>query len=114
MRYPRWTTSAYGRGIEDAVPAVSGVYAVGRITRVHGLVNDVVWLYVGQSRNLRRRYTQHTQRYEPNRVLEAIRNDYDHEFWWTAVALDRLDEVERDLIAELQPEGNQRHRRRPA
>lgn len=115
MKTPKWHVSAYGRGIESSVPTTSGIYAVVHTARIHGLATDVQWLYIGQSRNLRRRCNQHTHWQEPNPALEAIRNTYDYEFWWASVAVEDLDEVERDLIDHLRPAGNRiRGRRKSA
>jgi len=111
MKNVKWTVSTYGRGIPAAVPRVSGIYAIGRVGRLHGLITDIEWLYVGQSRDMRRRYEQHTHRLEPNPALEAIRDTYDHEFWWIPVTAERLDSVERELIFALQPPGNTLHRK---
>ncbi|OBI60631.1 GIY-YIG nuclease family protein [Mycobacterium sp. E796] len=112
MKVPNWRVSAYGRGIESSVPTTTGVYAIVHAVRVHGLATDVQWLYVGQSKNLRRRCNQHTHYQEPNPALENIRNSYDYEFWWATVPAEFLDEVERDLIDHLQPPGNRIRGRR--
>ncbi len=114
MKQLHWTTSLYGRGLEAAVPTASGVYVIAHVTRLHGLPIHINWLYVGQSKNLRRRYCEHVHWTEPNPSLDAIRLDHTHEFWWVTAPVDELNTLEADLIDQLNPPANRRRGNRPA
>jgi excinuclease UvrABC nuclease subunit len=108
MTRPRWAACSYGRGLEAVVPEASGLYAVVEVSRLHGLPTSMVWLYVGQSKNLRRRYREHVHWTEPNPGLDAVRLSHSHEFWWTASPHQSLNAIEADLIDQLAPSANRR------
>lgn len=87
----------------------SGLYAILRAPRVHGL--PVAWEigYVGKTRNLRRRFREHVVPWrERSRALRAssIHRDPDWEFWFREFEVTQLDRGERELIRRVRPSLN--------
>lgn len=110
-RFNQWTPILYKEGLSSAAPAVSGIYAIIKVKRVGGLPLSSEVLYIGQSRNLRRRFGQHVDESEPNPYLFEISTQSvgrDLEFWWLPVSPQLLNNVEADLIRLLKPPANRR------
>lgn len=108
-----WRQCQYGHGLEDAVPAVGGIYVIVKTTKMHGLPIACEWIYAGQSKNLKRRYRQHHHWTEPNPGLDALRYQESYEFWWAAAPPEALNEIEADLIYALNPSANRQAGNRP-
>ncbi len=98
-----WRVAKFGPGLERAVPEIRGVYSLVRARRSHSLLVGLQHLYIGQSKNLQRRWIQHADDREPNPGLNRIAHREDLEFWWRPVELRSVDAVENALIRELQP-----------
>lgn len=107
----KWTHSTYRPGLEMAIPTTSGIYVIAAVERFEGLPLETRPLYVGKSKNLRRRTRQHHDLLEPNPHLNGVGTTQALEIWWTRVAEDELDDVEDNLIAALDPPANRRKRR---
>lgn len=92
----------------EHAPAVPGVYAYAESDdAVHGLPTDLRWVYVGQTTSLKRRLQHHSavaETYIPLR--KWLRQETPREVWFTAVNTTLLDQVERDLVATLNPRLN--------
>lgn len=109
MKTDGWRVASYSRLYAHQVPQISGVYTLLKVKRVHGIPVAVDPVYVGQSRNLRRRWREHLGANEPNPSLQWLENEV--EFWWTALPEHQLDAAEASLIDELCPAANRRRRR---
>lgn len=82
----------------------SGIYVVKHVERVMGLPLVDKIIYVGQTKNLKRRFREHcSPRSEHNLGLMHASAEEELEFWFTFVSKDELDVTERTLIAELDP-----------
>lgn len=82
-----------------------GVYAIGRVDRLHGLPVRAEWAYVGRTDSLRRRLLEHTPWIESNPGLRAWvkRNRDKLEVWLFAADAAMSRQLERTLIREIQP-----------
>jgi excinuclease UvrABC nuclease subunit len=101
-----WASAVFGVGLETVIPQVSGVYVIASVTRVRDLPVLVRPVYAGQTKNLRRRWREHSSHQETNPRLIGLADRHDHEFWYKKVGQSRLDNEEAELIDELKPEGN--------
>lgn len=83
----------------------SGVYAIGRVERLHGLPVSAEWAYVGRTESLRRRLLEHLPTVEENPGLRAWlrRNRERLEVWLLAADSSVSRRLERTLIKEIQP-----------
>ena len=93
-------------GHQSRIPAVSGLYAILRAPRLHGLPVEWEIAYIGKTLNLRRRFREHAIPWrERSRALRgsSIYRDPDFEFWYRELGADQLDRGERDLIRRIQP-----------
>lgn len=93
------------------VPGSPGVYAIG--SRPPTLLHDVglpfaklyTLLYVGQSSNLRRRFSDHSRAGSQLRdTIGAVFSSLD--FWWMTCPQESLDEFEARLIVAFGPTAN--------
>src|SRR5687767_5185966 len=95
------------QGVLDArVPAVSGIYAILRAPRLHGLPIEWEISYIGKSLNLRRRFREHAIPWRERSIAlrgSAVYRGPDLEFWYQELEPDQLDRGERDLIRRVQP-----------
>jgi excinuclease UvrABC nuclease subunit len=103
----KWRTAHYGPGLENRIPARSGVYVLARTDRAFGFPTRIEVLYVGRSNNLKRRWREHTSRHELNAGLAGLRSG-DTEFWWVTVPDTDTRRLEHELIEALRPGFNQR------
>jgi hypothetical protein len=89
------------------VPEISGVYAYAHTTAIGGLPIALQWVYVGQTRNLRRRLQEHEDFREPNVELGFwLRTSQGAEVWCVPLPSGRLAPVEVSLVRELRPKFN--------
>ncbi len=93
------------------LPAKPGIYVVGHDERFEGLETARTYVYVGQSRNLRRRVEEHTVLKEENPDLREYlrKNQYRAKFWFTTEigeGANSLTRLERRLIRRFDPEFN--------
>jgi hypothetical protein len=106
MRAP-WRHVDYHQMYGSDLPRAPGVYAVLRVKRTSGIPVSLNVLYVGKSRNLHKRFSQHTDPYrQHNKILNALLDKPELEFWYVPVEVADLDTVERRLIRELAPSAN--------
>jgi len=97
--------SMQGR-LQIQVPTSSGLYAILRVPRVHGLPVEWEIAYVGKTLNLRRRFREHATPWRersPTVRASAIYRDPNLEFWYRELNSDLLDRGERELIRRIQP-----------
>ena len=101
------------RGLEAAIrsaPAQPGVYAIGMREALLGLPMEFRWAYIGRSRNLPRRLSQHRREVEENPLLRRwlLSNAERVEVWLAPVEEEYIARVEEDLIRQLKPDANRR------
>ena len=102
-----WNQVEYHPTYDTFVPKMSGIYAVLRVERAIGIPINLSVLYIGKSKNLQRRFRQHTNPYlEHNKALNKLQSMNGLEFWFFQVGVEKLDELERKLIRELIPVAN--------
>ena len=107
MKDLQWKNKKYAES-DLLVPESTGVYVITRVQYNAGLPITVIPIYVGQSRNLKRRLSQHLPWNETNPDLASFLRHHvsEVEIWYATVDLDDLDAVERILIKKLDPEFN--------
>lgn len=92
------------------VPARPGLYAIGRDETFHGLEVRRVYVYIGETRDLRRRLEEHTPANEKNPELRNfLRQHIGDAKCWYAVVDDNKNELkkrERALIRKFRPRFN--------
>lgn len=107
MRSLRWSRVLNGADAAQSAPPSPGVYAYAEAGLVHGLPLGLEWVYIGKSKDLRSRLSQHAihrERYAELRLW--LKRASARETWFAAVPLENLDQVERDLITKLDPRLN--------
>ncbi len=101
---PNWKNIPFSAGLATEVPPDSGIYAIARVRRVLRLPVDLSLLYVGQSRDLRRRFRDHAVPWRRgSRALKQLPDSESWEFWYRRFPEDLLDEAERHLIRTAEP-----------
>lgn len=108
----QWVTGLAVTGKSSQIPTRSGVYAYGIVRHSAGLVADIQWVYIGKANNLRQRITTHDCRYESNPDLQQwLRNPpANAELWFAEVSTQNVDAVEQQLIGDINPRFNKKHR----
>jgi len=104
----RWHTKKYSTS-NTLVPDLPGVYVIGHTLTTHDLPIKHVYVYVGISDNLKRRFKEHEPASERNQELA----DYLHKpavnkrIWYIVErSKGSREELEKVLIRELKPEFN--------
>lgn len=107
MKDLQWKNRKYAES-DLFVAESTGVYVITRVRYNAGLPIMVTPIYVGQSKNLKRRLSQHLPWNETNPDLASFlrRHVAEIEIWYATVSLGDLDAVERTLIRKLDPEFN--------
>ena len=92
----------------SGIPASPGVYVIGHRNSLHEFEFERVFVYVGESKNLRRRLDEHLPDTEQNPGLKAyMRRSYTTAVcWYAPVEASQLRTVQDDLIRKLQPRFN--------
>lgn len=104
MQRGDWSIVDYHRAFGEGVPIASGLYAIVQSKRVLGMPISTTPLYIGKSKNLRRRFAEHTDPFrEHNRALNDAVAGRDLEFWFVTIPHDQLGEAERTAIRALNP-----------
>ena len=87
------------------VPAAAGVYAIGHSDTLHGLELARTYVYVGETKNLQRRLSEHLPANEENPGLrEYMVDNYEAAIcWYARVDAKETKVVQDDLIARLRP-----------
>ena len=107
MGRPKWKSIPFLPALGGSVPGEPGIYAVVRHPRVLGLPIEHRVLYVGRSRNLRRRFSQHVRPWsQHSRLLNPAENDGSWEFWFAPMPEADLAPLEYELIRQVQPCAN--------
>ena len=90
------------------VPARPGLYAIGHDESCLGLESKRVYVYIGQTDNLRRRLEQHSPRKEKKLGLRKyLQANVGRAKYWYAVADEKkLNGMERQLIRQFAPRFN--------
>jgi excinuclease UvrABC nuclease subunit len=103
----QWQKISYRKVLADLVPRASGIYAVMNIRRAFGLPLESSPVYVGKSKNLRRRFAEHLSgKVEPNNGLRSLIGAPNMEFWFTRLSGVEMDEFEKTVIRGVQPSEN--------
>ena len=107
MNNLRWKNKKYAES-DFLVPESTGVYVITRVQYNAGLPITVKPIYIGQSKNLKRRLSQHLPWNETNPGLASFLRHHleEIEIWYATVSRGDLDKIERDLIQKLGPEFN--------
>ncbi|MBY6197369.1 GIY-YIG nuclease family protein [Vibrio hangzhouensis] len=99
----RWESSNLKQSSSANLPTNSGVYVLVESRKVHGLSIDRKVLYVGKTKNLRRRFTDYSNPRKVHNELVGERLFLGNvEFWCTQVHVDNLDGVERKFIHDFE------------
>lgn len=100
-----WRASRSVAGAALLAAQTAGVYAIGKVDRLHGLPVRAEWAYVGRTESLRRRLLEHLPTVEDNPGLRAWlrRNRGKLEVWLLAADSSVSRRLERTLIKEIQP-----------
>ena len=103
----RWRSKHLSES-NSSVPTSPGVYVIGHCDSLHGLERSRVYVYAGETMNLRRRLDEHLPQTEENPGLKAyLRRNYATAVcWYAPTDASRRREVQDDLIRELQPRFN--------
>ncbi len=94
------------------VPPIPGIYVLSQLHTAEGLPISWNHVYIGQSKNLRRRLDQHTMRTEVRPELHRFMEVCHNGLWvWytTDVETDTLSDLEIVLIRQLRPRFNRLH-----
>lgn len=94
---------------DERIPKSAGVYAIIKTVRVHGLPTNTEVIYIGKSKDLRRRFREHKDIWrEHNRKLRDRFEEENLEFWYAPVPASKIDDLEASLIREVGPTDNER------
>lgn len=90
------------------VPSSPGVYAIGHTNSFHGLELERIYVYVGESQNLRRRLNEHLPDTERNPELQKYlkRNYSVVNLWYAPTDSKEVKRIQDELIFELKPQFN--------
>lgn len=107
----RWASVRLPGSALSNVPPVAGVYVITDVLEVAELRMRVEPIYVGKSRNLRRRLGSHLDPWRIHnaslsRRLTAGPRNSKFEFWFKVLEPEEIDESEKELIRALSPETN--------
>ncbi len=103
----RWRSKHLSES-NSSVPATPGVYVIGHCNSFHGLEVKRLYVYVGESKNLRRRLDEHLPLTEENPQLkDFLRNNYSTAVcWYAPTEASQRKVIQDDLIREFQPRFN--------
>jgi len=90
------------------VPESPGVYAIGYQEMYHDLELRRVYVYIGETNNLKRRLGEHLPETEQNQDLRVyLRRNYESLIcWYVPTEIDQTKSVQDDLIRRIQPRFN--------
>lgn len=92
-----------------SMPTKPGIYVIGHDETDEGLEKERVYVYIGQTRNLQKRFREHSPRNEPKPGLRDYLRSHlkNAKFWYTTdVQVTELNSLERKLISNFGPEFN--------
>ena len=100
----------------SSVLAQPGLYAYGHDEMCHGLEASRVYVYIGETDNLKRRMIQHKPENEQNPELKKYLQDQQDAKCWYCVLSAPSDknrkDIEKELIQRFEPKFNTNHRAR--
>jgi len=91
------------------IPAKPGLYAIGHDESVEGLESARTYVYIGQTKNLKRRFTEHSLPNEPKPGLKRyLKQNIERAKYWYTTEVDpnSLHKIERILIRSFRPKFN--------
>lgn len=98
----RWQSKKVMQSLSRDVPTDSGVYVLMENSKINGLAVENRVLYVGKSKNLRKRFLDYSNPRKVHNELVGERLFHGNvEFWCTKVAPNELDRIERKFIHEF-------------
>lgn len=106
MKWEQFTTLEAAAKYASTSP---GIYAIGTISRLHGLPITTTWTYIGMAKNLRQRIGQHLPNTEFNKMLRAwIQANHSTVEIWTLKlrSAEEAYRLETVLISKLNPDFN--------
>jgi excinuclease UvrABC nuclease subunit len=106
----KWTRTYLEGTYKDKIPEQPGVYIICSNTVSMGDMGPAVAslnnaIYVGQSINLKKRFTNHVSGY--GNVVKAKSIFRRLEYWWTLVESEKLNIFEQVLVNALGPSANE-------
>jgi len=102
-----WRSTAFSRLARETVPERPGVYAILRVTRVLGLPMAAEAIYIGKTKNLRRRMGSHLDPATAhNEHVGSIQDREALEFWCNLMPGDQTTAAEKILIQIIKPTAN--------
>lgn len=106
-----WTLKRFGTS-NAGIPAAKGIYILTHLTTFEGFPVQWECVYVGRSKNLRRRLDEHTLRTEVHpRLRRYIARHHDTMWiWYTSQLMSHsLEDLEESIIKHLRPRFNAIH-----
>ena len=90
------------------LPPSSGIYAIGEVKTEEDLPTEIKWVYIGKSKNLRKRILNHLPQTEENPNLSSYLQLKVgvNELWYAVVEESLTNDLEKKLIRKLQPRFN--------
>lgn len=108
-----WSDIAWHRAVslEAAIaeaPESTGVYGFCKVSRRAELPTSIGWVYIGSSKNLKKRLGQHHPIAETHEAFRdwILKNRSNLEVWYCVVRGGVHTQLERYLVKALQPEFN--------
>ena len=110
---PSWRRIRSFAKAQAVAPASIGVYVIGETARVLDLPTGLRWVYIGKTKNVRRRLAEHTDVTEKNKKLRNWLANTNHkkiEIWYTiAKTLREAEKLEEELVKKIKPFCNTQH-----
>ena len=106
----RWRSKFFKTSLSH-VPSEPGLYAFGRQKFCYGLEAKREYVYIGQTVDLRRRLSEHTQSRETNKNLQEFFRNFYHDVrcWYCPLSEFEINEIkslETELIQYFKPKFN--------
>ncbi len=102
-----WRSVSYSRHGRVSVPESSGVYAILRVNRVMGLPMQAEPIYIGKTKNLRKRMGSHLDPATAhNEHVGAVNDRETLEFWCNLMPQEQITAAEKNLIQVVNPRAN--------
>lgn len=102
-----WRSVSFSRHGRESVPENPGVYVILRVTRVMGLPMQSEPIYIGKSKNLRKRMGSHLDPATAhNEHVGAVNDRESLEFWCNLMPQEQITAAEIALIQIVNPRAN--------
>ena len=101
----RWQRANSLEAAQAQAPRLSGVYAIAKASCVANLPISLEWVYVGRTKNLRRRLDEHGPIMEKHEQMRdwIIENRDAIETWFALLDGETSVELEKLLVRDLRP-----------